>query len=193
MKAKRKDIDPDNLKEAIGSIWGRMGFQSVGEPELVAIQKALGDELSPASIARELASAGAELRHPEIIECDAQWRERQIAKRTRPLAGVSRLLKRAPFGLKDAETAIAKFEALRLRAADEGDEATLSEIKRLAIDARRSALKCANDPSLPSLDQEQQKEIAEWFRVWLETPQIFLDWLELRKSSTAFQNKFAKD
>lgn len=169
-----------------------MGAQSVGKAELLAIQQIVGDELSPASIARELASAGAELRHPDIIQCDAAWRENQIAMRIKPFAGLKRWEKSEPLKLKDAEALIAKLEALRLRAAGE-DEGTLGDIKRLGVDARLRALALANDPSLESFDREEQAEIAEWVRVWLETPQIFSHWLDLRKSSPAFKKKFGKD
>ena len=34
-------------------------------------------------------------------------------------------------------------------------------------------------------------EISEWFRVWLETPNLFNQWLELRRSSEAFKEKFS--
>src|SRR5204862_27251 len=88
MKAKRTGlpkIPAADVSEIITSIWRRMGATSVGEQELLAIQDALPEETSPASIARELAAAGAALRHPEVIECDARWREGQIASQIRPI------------------------------------------------------------------------------------------------------------
>jgi hypothetical protein len=33
----------------------------------------------------------------------------------------------------------------------------------------------------------QKKEIAQWFRIWLETPEIFKDWLLMRKSTEEFK------
>lgn len=33
----------------------------------------------------------------------------------------------------------------------------------------------------------QKREIAEWFRIWLETPTLFRDWLEMRKSTEDFK------
>jgi hypothetical protein len=33
----------------------------------------------------------------------------------------------------------------------------------------------------------QKKEIATWFSIWLETPDIFDDWISLRKSTEEFQ------
>jgi hypothetical protein len=38
--------------------------------------------------------------------------------------------------------------------------------------------------------REEKKEIAEWFRIWLETPDAFFDWLEVRKASAEFSEKF---
>jgi hypothetical protein len=170
-----------------------MGVTSVGEPELLAIQQALGEEISPASIARELASAGAELRHPEVIECDAHWRGRQIAKRIKTFAGLAQLQKREPLRLGEAEASIARLEALRVRLTAAQDEGALSEIGQLAIDARQRALNRANDTSLSGLHRAEQAEVAEWLRVWLETPLLFAQWVDLRKASPAFTNKFAAD
>ena len=33
----------------------------------------------------------------------------------------------------------------------------------------------------------EKAEIATWFRIWLETPDLFFDWLELRKASEEFR------
>src|SRR4051812_17630100 len=190
MKAKGKGsprIPPASINEAIVSTWRRMGFTSVGKQELLAIQQALGEELSPASIARQLAAADIELRHPEIIECDAEWRERQIANRNRTGTG----LMRTPLTLNDAEKAISTFEALRLSAIDEQDEMKLRDLRELAIEARRDALNRVSQDS--SERREEQAEIAEWLRVWLETPEICARWIELRKASASFRNKFAVD
>ena len=38
----------------------------------------------------------------------------------------------------------------------------------------------------------EKEEIMQWFKVWLETPAAFFDWLEVRKSSPDFQRRFAK-
>ena len=36
----------------------------------------------------------------------------------------------------------------------------------------------------------QKEEIAHWFAIWLETPDAFFDWLEVRKASPEFKIKF---
>jgi hypothetical protein len=39
----------------------------------------------------------------------------------------------------------------------------------------------------------QKQEIATWFRVWLETPEIFKDWLAMRKDTQEFRNLLQSD
>jgi Ni/Co efflux regulator RcnB len=40
--------------------------------------------------------------------------------------------------------------------------------------------------------RREKEEIRQWFRVWLETPDSFFDWLELRKASPEFVQKFGE-
>ena len=58
-----------------------MGKEVVGASELERIENAFlehfGSTISPASIARVLADHGARLGHPEILQADARWREKQ--------------------------------------------------------------------------------------------------------------------
>ena len=42
-----------------------------------ALAERFGSDASPASIARVLADHGARLGHPEILQADMRWRERQ--------------------------------------------------------------------------------------------------------------------
>ena len=39
-------------------------------------------------------------------------------------------------------------------------------------------------------ERKEKQEIASWFQVWLETPDLFADWLALRKSSEEFRELF---
>src|SRR5687768_8988441 len=70
--------------DLIVEVWQHLGDPSIGAAELREIQSALNEQLgegavdSPAAIARLLADEGAELRHPEVVECDATWREAKM-------------------------------------------------------------------------------------------------------------------
>ena len=63
------------------SVWEALDCESVGSRELEQIQREVAGRFgdaptdSPAAIARMLADEGACLRHPEVLECDSQWRE----------------------------------------------------------------------------------------------------------------------
>src|SRR6266446_7946862 len=77
---------PARTKEdLIVEVWEQLDCDSVGAAELEQIQKAIRERFgegavdSPASIARLLADEGAILRHPEVLECDADWRVRASA------------------------------------------------------------------------------------------------------------------
>jgi hypothetical protein len=39
----------------------------------------------------------------------------------------------------------------------------------------------------------EKEEIAGWFRIWLETPDVFFDWLDVRKQSPEFRAKFPSE
>ena len=177
--------------------WRRLGAASIGTDELLRIQQAIshafGEHVveSPASVARELALEGAELRHPEIIECDARWREAQIDKQLKTFSKVGGLQADQPLRLKQAELLIRKLERLSGRLERTRDRRQLAKLRTLAIDARRTAIARAKDPSLPNALRHEQAEISEWLMVWLETPNLFQQWVELRKSSPAFKERFS--
>ena len=77
-----------------------------------------------------------------------------------------------------------KFEGLKERAAAE----RVREVARLG---RRRAEMIAHNQKVEAEKREEKSEIARWFAVWLETPDAFFDWLEVRKQSQEFRKKFA--
>jgi hypothetical protein len=39
----------------------------------------------------------------------------------------------------------------------------------------------------------EKEEVAHWFAIWLETPDAFFDWVEVRKQSAEFIKRFGSD
>ena len=164
MKVKRKTLDnpSEQLQHLIVSTWQALGETAIGAEELLAIQSAVAASmnedqlLSPAAIARELAREGAELRHPEIIECDARWRASQYAGPEISADALRLLLGKKPPTLSDAEAVISELERLRNQ-----DPSGLNDVRAFAVDARLMAENRANDASLSTPVREVQKEIAE--------------------------------
>jgi hypothetical protein len=191
----RKATEPAK-RALIIEVCERLGSASVGEPELREIQLALskqlssGIDISPAAIARVLADEGAELRHPEVIEFDARWREAKMEMESRQLKGLDELLTAGPLQLKKAEALIKKLEKLRQRGETSGDRAALRQVQTIAVSARQHAELLAKDRRLNQHERAEQSEIVEWLKVWIQTPVLFADWLELRRRSPEFQKKF---
>ncbi len=177
-------------RELIILTWERLDCAPIGEDELSAIQKAIrdhtGQDESPAAIARVLADEGAELRHPEVIEFDARWREAKIESESANFKGLEALLAGKPLRLSKAEALIAKLETLRQRS----DEQAEKEVRRVAVSGRQLAELLAKDSTLDQLQRAEHAEIAEWLKVWVQTPNLFADWLDLRRRSPEFQKKF---
>jgi len=192
---RRRKPAPRTKRGLIIEAWDGLGRAMVGEHELREIQRSVRNQFgssadeSPAAIARVLADEGAELRHPEVIEFDARWREAKIEKDSGQLKGLDELLAGKPLRLRKAESLIKKLERLRQRAEND-DQSAARQARSMAISGRQTAELLAKDKELNELQRAEQTEIAEWFKVWIQTPILFADWLELRRRSPDFRKKF---
>lgn len=199
MKRTEQSEKSRSIRRAIISVWHKLDEPSLGADELSEIQERLAELFdeseaeSPARIAAELAKEGAELRHPDVIEYDARWRRSRIESRMKAFERLMFVRSPQPLTLGDAATAISELEGMRVRYAGSDDDINIRNVKEVAIEARENAIKNARDDSLPRAIREVQVEIAEWLRVWLETPHLFAEWLELRQTSSEFQTKFVMD
>jgi hypothetical protein len=178
-------------------VWDRLGRPAIGERELREIQRSVrsrfgqGADESPAGIARVLADEGADLRHPEVIEFDARWREAKIESESGEFKGVEDLLTGRPLRLRKAEALIKKLEKLRRSSSESGNQTTARQARDMAVSARQTAELLAKDRKLSLTERAEQAEIAEWLKVWIQTPSLFSDWLDLRRRSPEFQKKFS--
>jgi hypothetical protein len=48
----------------------------------------------------------------------------------------------------------------------------------------------ARNPKVEPQKRAEKEEMMNWFVIWLETPDAFFDWLELRKQSPDYQKRF---
>jgi hypothetical protein len=168
-------------------VWEALDCESVGRGELEQIQRVLierfgeGATESPAAIARTLADEGAALRHPEVFECDSVWRKRTLAH---PNLGTELSFS----SLSEAVTSFEKLETKRRVLGNDGKE--LGRLRSLATKARQERLLAARSRVLSAEQREEAREISEWLAVWLRSPQMFPDWLDLRMRSAEFKRKF---
>ncbi len=64
-----------------------------------------------------------------------------------------------------------------------GPEAA-ADCRRAALLVRRRAAMIARNPKVASARRAEKEEIGQWFTIWLQTPDLFFDWLEVRKKAT---------
>ena len=187
-------IGHDALRRLVVTCWEQLNRPAVSARVITTIRKQLTKQFrahtgtSPAVIARILADEGADLRHPEIIESDAAWREAMLDEATKEFAQIQL----APEQLTDllaAEELIRRLEAMRQKLEREQNKDGLAQLKSLAIQARQAAASIAGNANDAQLHRTQT-EIAEWLKVWLQTPNLFRDWLELRQRSEEFRANF---
>ena len=188
--------NPRTKRELAIEVWSRLGRAPVGDNELGEIQRAIAKRFgagavdSPAAIARLLADEGAELRHPEVIEFDARWRQAQLEQSAADFAVFERFDMAKPLRLKQAEALIRKLEKLRKRFEQAGDGQALRLLRDEAGNARNMVQSLTKSQELTQRIREEQIEIAEWLSVWIRTPTLIAGWLDLRKRSTDFRQRF---
>jgi hypothetical protein len=71
-----------------------------------------------------------------------------------------------------------------------GDRAGVRFAFEAARTAKQNATELSQLPDLSAALRREQAEIAQWFAVWLQTPDIFAEWVGLRKASAEFKNLF---
>jgi len=181
-----------NKRDLIIEVWEYLDCESVGASELEQIQQALTEKFgagaltSPASIARTVADEGAVLRHPEVFQCDVKWRQENLKKwEFREGLDFS--------DFSSAFESVVKLEEKRLQLQVDNQATGLKELRDIVAAARRDSLLQARSKILDGSAREQRKEISEWLTVWLQAPELFSDWLDLRQRSPEYKKKFPED
>ena len=178
-------------RELIIEVWEHLDCESVGAHELEQMQQALREKFgegaleSPASIARTVADEGAVLRHPEVFDCDLKWRKQEMEK------GIFE--DGLTFhDLSSAFESVVKIEEKRLQLQTDNEAKGLKGLRNIVAAARRESLLRARSKILDENERRQAKEISEWLSVWLQAPELFSDWLDLRRRSPDFRKKFSE-
>ena len=169
-------------------VWEHLDCETVGARELEEIERAVRERFgdgavdSPVRVARLLADEGAELRHAEVLELDTRWR-------ADPYEAMFRnVLKFSDF--TQAAASIRRLENLRRQFARKKDQMGLRLVRETALKGKQRAQMIARNAAVDERKRTEKAEIAEWFGVWLQQPEIFDDWLELRRRSADFRARF---
>ena len=178
--------------DLIIEVWEALDCETVGARELKQIQNVVSQKFgagsadSPASIARTLADEGAVLRHPEVLILDTEWREQELSVLIPP--------DELSFsGLAEASASIKKLDTLRRKFEQNREPQKLDRLREMTLQFKQDASGMARSKTVERQKRLEAKEIAQWLTVWLQSPDIFEDWLSLRQRSPVFMHQFLRN
>jgi hypothetical protein len=176
-KSKREMVLDIYDNEAMGEVTAR---------EIAIINQALieeygaGGAMTPAEIARILHEEDLPVRFDQIFRMMTTTEKYENA--------FAHFLENEDFD--EAEKSIQEIDALYRQFKKVGDSAGVRFAFEAARAARSNAIELSQLPQLKARHRLEQNEIAQWFSVWLQTPDLFSEWLELRKVSAEFKSLF---
>lgn len=94
---------------------------------------------------------------------------------------------------KAAEETLREIHAVFLESRSARDSEGVSQCRNLILKGKRRAFMISENRRVGEAKRAEKAEIAQWFTVWLQTPELFWDWLDLRKSSPDFKRRFGGD
>ena len=175
--------------DLIIEVWEKLDCENVGAAEIEAIELVVVDQYGPAAvdspmvIARLLADEGADLRHSEIMNL---YVERSS---DRPYDAALRNILKID-DLKRAASSIRNLESLRQKYKNANDKEGLRLIRETALRGKQTAMETADKKNVDLASRSINIEIAQWFTIWLQMPEGFDSWVELRQASPDFTDKF---
>jgi hypothetical protein len=180
-----------NKTDLIIEVWEKLDCESIGRLEIEAIETAVRTQFgsaavdSPMIVARLLADEGAELRHNEIMELYVERRSKKPHDAVlRNLIDVS--------GFSAALRSIKSAENLRRKLKEKDDREGLRLLRADVLGAKESLLKSAKKTRSDDLTRAANKEVAMWLTLWLQSPELFDNWVRLRLNSEDFISTFGK-
>ncbi|HKP69635.1 MAG TPA: hypothetical protein VJV05_10155, partial [Pyrinomonadaceae bacterium] len=164
-----------NKNDLIIEVWEKLDCESVGADEIRAIEVAVEDVFgkpavdSPMTVARLLADEGAELRHSEIMSLHVERAgDRPYDASFRNLIDTGEL--------KSTLRSIRDMENLRRKFVTVDDTEGLRLLRQRAISEKESKLTLSKSSRVTEGERLKAGEIAEWFRLWIQSPEVFENW-----------------
>lgn len=171
-------------KQLILEIFEQEGFSELNDEAIALINSRLiatygiGGKTSAAYIAEILIKAGKTVHYEEQLNITAESENQAF-------------LQKLNFDtLIDAEQSLLTLTELLAEFQQIADKEAIWQCRDFVKRARLRAQLIASNQKIPNKKRLIKSEIEFWFEIWLTNPDIFIDWLKLRKSSPDFLNKF---
>jgi hypothetical protein len=164
----------------------RHALVQAGERDLRLIQKHISDRLA-ADSPLSLSYIASILRHAGTqVDYEDRYTEPGIpASYAARLEGALRL-----HDLTTAEDALVKLDAAYRDYRSVSDYAGARLVRKLVLWGKQRAQSLAASNRVSPEKRVEKLEMATWFRVWLENPDLFFDWLQVRKQTDEFRMLF---
>lgn len=179
-----------NKTDLIIEVWEKLDCESVGREEILAIEAVVRDVFgtmavdSPMVTARILADEGAELRHSEIMDLYVE----RSADRPPYEASLHNLFDLT--SLDTLRTSLTNAENLRRVLLARNDNSGLRELRNNAISTKKTAAAKAVDHRLDEGTRGRFAESAQWITLWLQSPELFDNWVKIRRASPDYRKTF---
>ena len=176
-------------KQAILEYCRTKRLERIGPEEIRALENELHSRLgpnlktSPSYIARVLREAGKDVEYRDRFSGPPM--EEPYASRLRDLLQFH--------DFASAEASLRKLDEAYREYREASDRTGAGLVRSLLQKGKLRASSMAGNPRVGPDKRAEKAEIATWFRVWLETPDLFFDWLELRKASEEFRRLFCSE
>ncbi len=176
-------------QEMVLEIYDREAMGEVTAREIAIINRGLveefgeGGSMTPAEIARVLYTEDLPVRFEQIF---------RMSKPTEKYETIFEGLS-LNTSLAQAEESLNKIDELSHKFRRLEDHTGSRFARQTALRAKRNAMALSQSPDLSRIKRLELSEIAEWFTVWLQTPDLFSQWLELRKATAEFKKNFASN
>jgi hypothetical protein len=170
-------------KEMVLEIYDREAMGEVTAREIAIINRGLVEEfgeggaMAPAEIARLLVDEDLPVRFEQVFRMASTTEKYELLFEGFSL---NESLAEAEASLREINDLYRKFQRL-------GDRTGARFARQTAERAKRNAASLSRSARLTEFKRAEQQEIAQWFSIWLQTPDLFTQWLELRKSAPGFK------
>jgi hypothetical protein len=161
-------------------------LERIGQEEIRALENELRARLgpnlktSPSYIAGVLREAGKNVEYYDRFATPPM--DEPYASRLRNLPQFH--------DFESAEASLRKLDEVYREYLEASDRIGTKLVRSLLQKGKLRAGSLAANPRVNPEKRVEKREIATWFRIWLETPDLFFDWLELRKASEEFRRLF---
>ena len=178
-----KTTSPETKKQAILDIARELGVERPTPAEIEQIRRQLivklgaSGKTAPEYIVEVLKSAGIRVFWSTAADSDGLYEEE-----------FQDLLHFAT--LEEAEMCLVRLDELLRKFRSEGQQAAANRVLEVARLGRRRAEMIGRNPRVDPQKRAEKQEIVQWFAIWLQTPEAFFDWLEVRKQTPEFQRLF---